>query len=346
VKLTQNTRDSEHKSRRGFTLIELLVVIAIIALLIGILLPALGAARRSARASGCFANMRSIGQAQNNYAGVYRESLASFSWAGGKINTSTFADLAKVWPDDPAAATAQITDRLRTVGGRSDFPTPPGFGFSPYAFYVNMILGDFLSNSVLDSAGVCTEDRTRLTWRKSPTDTAAVVESYGSEGSTITEFQKRVAPYGSSYMAVPASWSPDNRPTVRQTSTYSIGYTSPGPAAGTLGRRKIGDVQFPSQKVWLMDIISRHSKEPEYYAYEDSKQPLLFFDGSVVSKKTGDSNPGWDPTSPTRPPLQITYDPRPWDPATRDGNPFKSVPYYMYTKRGLAGLDFGGPEVK
>ncbi len=55
--------------RRAFTLIELLVVIAIIALLIAILLPALGEAREQGKRAKCLANLRSIGQAMVQYAG-------------------------------------------------------------------------------------------------------------------------------------------------------------------------------------------------------------------------------------------------------------------------------------
>lgn len=79
--------------RRAFTLVELLVVIAIIGIVVSLLLPAIGRARRAAQTSKCLSNIRQLETSHILYANDYKEFFIDAGLGHGGAS-----DFASAWP--------------------------------------------------------------------------------------------------------------------------------------------------------------------------------------------------------------------------------------------------------
>jgi prepilin-type N-terminal cleavage/methylation domain-containing protein/prepilin-type processing-associated H-X9-DG protein len=103
------------RRRGGFTLVELLVVIGIIALLIGILLPALNRARQAGYAVKCASNLRSIGQGLAVYLAENKQTFpAAYIYVGHAINGGSQT------PTDPVNGYIHWSSYLYKKGGNQN----------------------------------------------------------------------------------------------------------------------------------------------------------------------------------------------------------------------------------
>lgn len=335
------------RTSAGFTLIELLVVIAVIALLIGILLPALGDARETARRVLCMNNESQMGKSIGTYGADYADRLYAFTWRRNNrpndpILPSQYTDLQRAASDVEAAA-CQAIDIIRRRGDNPAMPKIPNW--IPHIYYTHLVLQDYLNARLPDAQVICPKDKYRLMWQKNaknwPGDSFPV---------PATDALSKRWPYSSSYITVVASFdrsTPPNRISQTLYSFYSV------PPLGQLGNQRISDVAFPSGKVHTYDHQQRHyGRKPSYWAYDDVRQPLTFFDGSVRVMFVGKSNPGWQPNAPASPsPTLVSYTPttspplNTWEPPARSGTTDIYIGRFAWTRGGLKGVDYGGGEI-
>ena len=363
-----HTRIGSHFTRaRAFTLIELLVVIAIIALLIGILLPALGQARKSAQNVVAQANLRSLNTGAANYAGDSDGQIFSFSWRGGIPFTNLKNGKQTTVGSDVDAAAYQVQDILRRATGRI---RGTGAMLVPstrlmHRRYSHLVLLDYLTDVQPEPIAASPFDRNLQRWQEDPLayledgsglpyTSGVPTPGYETPGFWDEPAIIQLWPFASTYQMVPAAWAKDGvngENTVVPVSdtphlmTVSSGASSFGQI--NMGRRKFTEVAHPSGKVMMFEEFDRFSdSEGLYFAYPESKCNLAFFDGSVRQETTQDANPGWNPDTPDDVWRQ-RYVPLDTFPRPKEGlgNSQEYCMRYRWTRHGLKGIDYGGKDV-
>ncbi len=311
-----NCRSMLRKRRFGFTLIELLVVISIIALLIGLLLPALSRARKAARVTVCLANLKNIGNGAANYSSEF----------GGIIATGTPPEFIE-------------TSAGKRMGTRPEFRFNPGghplpnwptlgidYNWMQRYFFVQMatyVAQTEAAKAVYDDAFFC------------PDDTFYTEKAYEVRTGQESVLNRITYLMSDTAMWAPSMFTEEKIDDILDTDQLKEG--NGGSAnQNTNGRRylPISGVTFPDKKVYVFEVNNFHQDPAQGYNTRGSKSTMLFFDyhaenlqASSTEKEDGNLFLG-----------QITCKMMETDDPKDGDDPL--FWYFSTTKNGIHGRDF------
>jgi prepilin-type N-terminal cleavage/methylation domain-containing protein len=323
-------REASPRVRVGFTLIELLVVISIIALLVGLLLPALSRARAAARQTLCLTNLRNISAGAETY---------SSEWGGVVANGAVIEILSSGRAGTrPAFNQSDGATRERVfgwTGGQANaavhYGTLNRYWFLGLSRYITRQETD---RAVFDDVFYCPDDR-----------------HYSREARVMRESQNFSGdlPRSSYIMTDAAFWDPmlfSNAYIENILRRNQLAGQDPGPANVNMqGRRwiKSEEVKHTTLKVYLYEFHAFHEYPMNLWNNEGLQGSVLFFDGSAGRREAFSSWRRFQQNSSQFPRLDMALQMQASsmdyiNPPLRNGDP--EWWYYGPTRDGIRGRDF------